>query len=86
MPGFRDLIGTELIKQSSKLRGSNLISLRPHTRINRIWQVNVLGRWGHTMCILGSGGGGMSHNSNHNGTESVLPVLAVDDETSCLDG
>jgi len=28
----------------------------------------------------------MSRNPNHDGTDSVLPVLAVRDETSCLDG
>lgn len=28
----------------------------------------------------------MSRNPNHDGTDSVLPVLAVCNETSCLDG
>ncbi len=38
------------------------------------------------MCVLGGGGSGMSRNPNHDGTDSVLPVLAVCDETSCLKG
>ncbi len=37
------------------------------------------------MRVLDSGGAGMGRNSNHAGTESVLPVLAVGDETSCLE-
>ena len=41
---------------------------------------------GSVVCILGGGGSGMSRNPNHDGTNSVLPVLAVGDETSCLDG
>ena len=38
------------------------------------------------MRVLGGGGIGMSRNPNHDGTESILPVLAVGDETGCLDG
>ncbi len=38
------------------------------------------------MCILGGGGTGMSRNPNHDGTDSVLRVLVVGDETSRLDG
>ena len=36
------------------------------------------------MCILGGGGSGMDRDPNHDGTDSVLPILAVGDETSCL--
>ena len=41
---------------------------------------------GSVVCILGSGGGRMSRNPNHDWTASLLPVLAVGDETSSLDG
>jgi len=33
-----------------------------------------------------SGGSGMSRNPNHNGTNSILPILTVGDKTSCFDG
>ncbi len=41
---------------------------------------------GSVVCILGGGGSGMSRNPNHDGAGSVLPVFAVGNETSCLDG
>ena len=43
---------------------------------------------GNIVCVLGGGGSGMSRNPSHDGTNSVrvLPVLAVCDETSCIDG
>jgi len=41
--------------------------------------------WGSVVCILGGGGSGMSRNPNHDGTDSVVPVLAVCDETSRLE-
>ena len=41
---------------------------------------------GSVVRVLDGGGSGMSRNPNHDGTKSVLPVLAVGDETSCLDG
>ena len=43
---------------------------------------------GNIVCVLGGGGSGMSRNPNHDGTNSVrvLPILAVCDETSCIDG
>ena len=41
---------------------------------------------GSVVCILSGGGSGMCRNPNHDGTDSVLPVLAMGDETSCLDG
>ena len=40
---------------------------------------------GEASCILGDGGSGMSRHPNHDGTKIVLRVLAVGDETSCLD-
>src|SRR5258706_4839740 len=40
---------------------------------------------GCVVCVLGGGGSGMSRNENHDGTDIVFPVLAVGDETSCLD-
>jgi len=36
--------------------------------------------------ILGGGGSGMSRNPNYDGTDSVLPVLTMGDEASCIDG
>ena len=42
--------------------------------------------WGSIMRVLGGGGIGTSRNPNHDGTKSILPVLAVGDETSWLDG
>ena len=38
------------------------------------------------VCVLSGGGSGMGRNPNHDGTNSVLLVLAAGDETSCLDG
>ena len=37
---------------------------------------------GNVVCVLGSG---ISRNPNHGGTDSILPVLTIGDETSCLD-
>ena len=36
------------------------------------------------MCVLRGGGSGVNRDPNHDGTDSVLPILAVGDETSCL--
>jgi hypothetical protein len=41
---------------------------------------------GSVICLLGGGRSGVSQNPNHDGTDSVLLVLAVGDKTSCLDG
>jgi hypothetical protein len=40
---------------------------------------------GSVVCVLGGGDSGMSRNPNHDGTDSVLPVLAMGDETSSID-
>jgi len=37
------------------------------------------------ICTLSSGSSGMSRDPNHNGTDSILPIL-VGDKTSCFDG
>ena len=38
------------------------------------------------MRVLGGSSIGMGRNPNHDGAASVLPVLAVRDETNCTDG
>jgi hypothetical protein len=40
---------------------------------------------GSIVCILGGGGSRMNRDPNHDGTDSVLPILTVGDETSCHD-
>lgn len=41
---------------------------------------------GNVVCILSTGGLGMCRDPNDDGTETTLPVLAMGEESSCLDG
>ena len=74
--------GGEILQTLQLLYGSLIpFHHRPLDSIGLKKSENV---WGSIMCILG--GGGMSRNPNHDGTKSVLPILAVGDKTSCVDG
>jgi hypothetical protein len=42
--------------------------------------------WGGEVRVLSGGAGGMSCDPNDDGTETILSVLAVGYETSCVDG
>ena len=85
--------GFGVVGDAQKVRTSQLLhdSLVPfdHRTLDSIGLEKSKDVLGNVMCVLGGGGGGgMSRNPNYDGTNSVrvLPVLAVCDETSCIDG
>jgi len=69
---------------TSQLLYSSLVPFNHHT-LDSIGLEKSENVQGSIMRVLGGGGSGMSRNPNHDGPESVLPVLTMGDETSCLD-